>query len=350
MKIAVMISNMGGPDSLAAVEPYLTNIFTDPDIIDIPLPTVLRKPFARWLAQKRGPESREIYHQIGGKTPLLAITQQQATALEARLNATGLAQFKVFPAMRYWHPLTEDVWQAILAEGFDKLVVLTLYPFFSSTTTGSLLRLVARLNAKGAFQPDDLWIIDRFGNHPAFIKAMATQINSWLGDDPDQSLPYLDLLLSAHSIPMRRIKHGDPYRDEIEQAVAALQAQLPPTLRVHLAYQSKIGPVQWLSPATPAKISELAAKGVKNLLVYPLGFVADNSETLYEIGMLYKTQAQQQGIENFVRIDALNTDGLFIEALQTIILEKYAAMQPHHNASRQESYNELGNKRMVASH
>ena len=327
MKIAVMISNMGGPDSLAAVEPYLTNIFTDPDIIDIPLPTVLRKPFARWLAQKRGPESREIYHQIGGKTPLLAITQQQATALEARLNATGLAQFKVFPAMRYWHPLTEDVWQAILAEGFDKLVVLTLYPFFSSTTTGSLLRLVARLNAKGAFQPDDLWIIDRFGNHPAFIKAMAAQINSWSGDDPDQSLPYLDLLLSAHSIPMRRIKQGDPYRDEIEQAVAALQAQLPPTLRVHLAYQSKIGPVQWLSPATPAKISELAAKGVKNLLVYPLGFVADNSETLYEIGMLYKTQAQQQGIENFVRIDALNTDGLFIEALQTIILEKYAAMQ-----------------------
>ncbi|RIK40600.1 MAG: ferrochelatase [Chloroflexi bacterium] len=328
MKIAVIISNMGGPDSLAAVEPYLVNIFSDPDIIDIPLPSPLRMRFVRWFAGRRAAESREIYHQLGGKTPLTAITQQQAELLAARLNATGLASFAVFPAMRYWHPLVEDVWQAVRRQGFDKLVVVTLYPFFSTTTTGSLIRLVNRLNAQGDFPPDDLLIVDRFGDHPAFIRAMAGQIRRALAAAETTGVGYHDLLLSAHSIPMRRIKRGDPYQREIEAAVAALRPHLPPDLRLHLAYQSKIGPIRWLSPATPDKIDELAAAGVKNLLVYPLGFVADNSETLYEINMLYKDQAHARGIENFVCIEALNIDPHLIEALERVVVERLQTYWP----------------------
>ncbi len=320
MEIAVIVANMGGPDSLEAIESYLFNIFLDPDIIDIPLPGKLRKRFARWLAHKRTPESTEIYKQIGGKSPLLDITQQQASLLEKRLNADNAATFKVYPAMRYWHPLVEDVWRTIVQEGFQKLIVVTLYPFYSTATTGSLIKLVERLNANKDFEEDDLLIIDRFGNHPAFIRAMVEQIKGALSDNHE--IQYNDILLSAHSIPMRRIKRGDPYRKEIERVIETIRSQLPDNLQVHHSYQSKIGPVKWLGPATPEKIDELAGKGVKNLLVYPLGFVADNSETVYEMDLLYKKQAKEKGIDGFNRIEALNTNDLFIGSLKEVILGK----------------------------
>ena len=176
MKVAVIISNMGGPDSLEAVEPYLFNIFSDPDIIDIPLPAPLRKRFVRWVAGKRAPKSIEIYRQIGGRSPLLDITQNQAQLLEATLNWNDAMNFRVFPAMRYWHPFVEDVWNEIASGGFDKLVVLSMYPFYSTTTAGSLVKLVERLNRDGDFSRDDLLIIDRYGDHPAFINAVVEQI------------------------------------------------------------------------------------------------------------------------------------------------------------------------------
>jgi ferrochelatase len=322
MTTALIISNMGGPDSLAAVRPYLSNLFRDPYIIDIPMPRMVRERFARWLAKKREPESKAIYEKIGGKTPLTAITQQQAALLQESLNAAGVDDFKVFAAMRYWHPLIDDVWREIVTEGFKKLVVLTLFPYYSKSTTGSLVKHIEYLNRGRDFDEKNLIVIDRFGGHPAFVKAMAEQIKRVLDGDIDSHEEPVDILLSAHSVPLRSIKKGDPYRDEVENSANAIRDLLPGSVGLHLSYQSKLGPVKWLEPNTSDKIGELAKKGVKNLLVYPLGFVADNSETVYEIGTLFKKQALDKGIETFRSIEALNTDALFIDALKQITLAK----------------------------
>lgn len=309
---------MGGPDSLDAVEPYLKNIFNDPAIISIPLPNILRDKLAGWIAKKRVFESTEIYKKIGNKTPLTEISENQAALLEKLLNTTNSGPFSVFPAMRYWHPFVEDVWEKITADGYEKIVVLSLYPFYSFVTSGSLIDLVNDLQSKYDMPDDRVVSIDRFGNNQKFIAAIAEQINQALKENPD----FKDVLLSAHSIPMRSIKKGDPYRDEIERHVNRLQKLLPDDVYLHLAFQSKIGPVKWLGPSTPDKITELAEKGVNKLLACPLGFIADNSETIYEIGMLYKDFAEEKGIEHFIRIDSLNTNDLFIQALKEIVLEK----------------------------
>jgi ferrochelatase len=320
MKTAVIISNMGGPHSLDSVERYLYNIFMDPDIIDIPLPGFLRKRFIAWFAKKRAPESTEIYRKIGGKTPLTDITNQQATLLEGKLNESGLNQFKVFVAMRYWYPFVEETWEEVIKQGFKKLIIVTLYPFYSTTTTGSLVSLIKRLNVNNTFPEENITIIDRYGDHPMFIKGIVNQILETLAESKGL---FRDLMLSAHSIPMARIKKGDPYRDEIEKTVALIKEQLPADIQVHLCYQSKVGPIQWLSPQTDDTVIKLAEQGLKNLLAYPLGFVADNSETIYEIGMLYKDLAEEKGITNFKRIDSLNTRPEFIDTLSDVVLTRF---------------------------
>jgi protoporphyrin/coproporphyrin ferrochelatase len=239
MKTAVIISNMGGPHELDAVECYLYNIFMDPDIIDIPLPGFLKRRFVAWFAKKRAPESTEIYRKIGGKTPLTDITNKQAELLEQKLNATGKADFKVFVAMRYWYPFVEETWQKVMDQGYERLIIVTLYPFYSTTTTGSLVSLVNRLNADKAFSDENITIIDRYGDHPFFITAIVDQITQAL-----KETGYKELLLSAHSIPMKRIKKGDPYRDEIERAVQLIKEKLPQDINIHLCYQSKVGPIE----------------------------------------------------------------------------------------------------------
>lgn len=309
---------MGGPDSLDVVENYLFNIFMDPDIIDIPLPGFLRRRFIAWFAKKRAPESTEIYKKIGGKTPLTDITNQQAEQLEKKLNEDGNTSFKVFVAMRYWYPFVEEVWKKIVEQDYKKLIVVSLYPYYSTTTTGSLVSLINRLNADKTFVDEDITIIDRYGDHPLFIKTMVDQIKEDL-----KNSDYKDLMLSAHSIPMKRINKGDPYRDEVEKSVELIKKQLPEDLNIYLCYQSKVGPIEWLSPQTNETVIQLAEHGVKNLLAYPLGFVADNSETLYEIGMLYKDLAEEKGITNFKRIDALNTHPGFIDTLADVVLTRY---------------------------
>jgi ferrochelatase len=325
MRIALMISNMGGPDSLDAVEPYLRNIFSDPDIIDIPLPGPIRKRFASWLAGRRAPESRDIYRRIGGRSPLLEITSDQARRLEEKLNGGDGPRYEVMPAMRYWHPLVENVWERIRSGGFDKAVVLSLYPFYSSTTGGSLVNLIGRLNETDGFASGDLCVIDRFGAYPAYLDAMERQIRRFLADSPLAARDEINLLFSAHSIPVRRVKRGDPYRDEIGHAVDALRGRLPGKVRVHLSFQSKIGPVKWLEPSTPDKIRELARRGVRELVVYPLGFVADNSETLYELDILYRDYAREQGIDRFFRIEALNSSDDFVDSLASLVNESCGA-------------------------
>ncbi|NOX89928.1 MAG: ferrochelatase [Calditrichaeota bacterium] len=323
MKVAVLIANMGGPDSLEAVEPFLYELFNDPDIIDLPLPELIRKPLVRYLAKKRAPKSKQIYEKIGGKTPLLEITENQAKALQSALNDNSDTEFSVYPAMRYWHPSFKEVWQRVMDANFERIVVLSLYPFYSSTTTGSIKNETNRLAEKYSLSEDRLLFIDRYGSHPLFISAIKEQILEKIGnprpDDP------VHLLFSAHSIPMRRINNGDPYFEEIKRAVNLLQKQLPEDkISIHLSFQSKISPVEWLSPATSEKIMQLGLQGVKKLFVYPLGFVADNSETVYEIGIFYRDLARRKGIKDFVRIEALNARPSFIEALKQIVVERIA--------------------------
>ena len=314
MATAIMLCNMGGPENLQDVRAYLENIFLDPEIIPIPIRGPLRHTFAAMLAGKRAPKTRKIFESMGGASPLLEITRHQAEALEAVLDR-GKEEFQVFPAMRYWRPLIPDVWNEIRAQKFDRIIVVSMFAYYSSATAGSVCKLVGEL-MQTAPTDAELLIIDRFGNHPEFIGAMAGQIVSYVGQGADAPV---HVLFSAHGIPVSNVNKGDPYRDEIEKAVEQLRQVLPEHYQLYLSFQSKIGPVKWLGPDTPDKIDELVTQGVETLWVYPLGFVADNSETIYEIGKLYKEHAQQAGIKQYYRIPALNEHPAFIKALHTII-------------------------------
>ncbi len=317
MPTAILLCNMGGPDSLDDVQPYLENIFMDPDIIDIPLSGKWRTVFARYLAKKRAPKSTKIFEHMGGSSPLLEITQKQADRLAERLTDKGKI-CKVYPAMRYWHPLIPEVWQQIAKEDFKKIVVISLFSYYSTATSGSIQRLLLEISGKYPVNAD-VYFIDRFGNHPEFIHAMAKQMKHYIGEENNQH--DIHILLSAHSIPQSRVAKGDPYQDEIEEAVGQLRDELPENYKLHISYQSKIGPVRWLEPATSEKILELAEQGVQKLWVYPLGFTADNSETIYEIGSLYHDLAKEHGIKEYIRIPALNDDNGFIAALERIIID-----------------------------
>ena len=325
MKVAVLISNMGGPNSLEAVEPFLFEIFNDSHIIDIALPSFVRRRLARFIARKRKNESIEILRKLGGKTPLHKIMRQQAKALQSALNSqTGDgSKFTVWPANRYSHPSLEDVLFSIREEGYERIVVVSMYPFFATSTSGSIAGEIKRLQNKFGISAQTLLYIDRFGNRTAFVRAMAKHIREHIGNEPPVD-EKAHLLLSAHSVPQRHLDKGDPYFEEVRQTVNHLQKELPDWLEVHLAFQSKIGPVKWLEPSSAAKIRQLAMAGIKKLFVYPLGFVADNSETVYEIGMLYRDLALQNGIKEFVRIEALNVRPDFINVLSEVVLEHLA--------------------------
>lgn len=307
---------MGGPDSLEAVEPYLVHLFSDPYIIDMPMPRWMRSWMARRLARKRLPKSRKIYEIIGGKSPLNAIAARQASALEEALNRAETARYEVYPAMSYWHPFIADVWKRVERPDVAGIVCVSLYPFFTKPTSGSVLQSIHDLMDKSE-NAVPVSLIDRFGNHPGFIRVIADQINAHLQKKTGIS----DVLFSAHSVPERLIQKGDPYQSEIEKAIEQIREHIPKSIRIHLAYQSKIGPVKWLGPSTPNVIDGLAARGVSGLLIYPLGFVADNSETVYEMDTLYREQALSRGIKEVVVCEAVNAKTAFITVLADIVLE-----------------------------
>ncbi len=319
MNIAVILGNMGGPNSLNEVEAFLTNIFRDPAIIDIPAPAVFRHFLARKIAASRLEESKSIYRKLGGKTPLNELAEQQAQALSRLLSKSTEHRFTVYTAMRYWRPLLKDVWAEVRQKEYDKIIFVSMYPFYSTTTTGSFEAFFKRINhhpADGQFH-----FIDRYSDEELFVAAVAEQINDAFENSNSKDRPK-HLLFSAHSIPFKRIRKGDPYEQEVRQAVEKIKALLPPDVHTHLAFQSKVGPVKWLSPATDETIRGLAAQKVEELFVYPLGFVADNSETVYEIGMLYKELAEASGIRYFHRIEALNTHPRYMQLLEKLVLNK----------------------------
>jgi len=323
-KLGVLILNLGGPENLDDVEPFLYNLFADPDIIRLPAPLKGLQPLlASILSSTRAPKSKEAYKSIGGGSPLRKITEEQAKALEESLKEKG-QDAKVYVGMRYWKPFTEDSIEQIKKDGIQQLVILPLYPQFSISTSGSSLRLLADI-FKNDKQLKDLQhtVIPSWYQRPGYVNAMCDLIENELEKmkNPDAT----EIFFSAHGVPKSYVEEAfDPYQDEMEHCVQLIMKELRRRgIRNHetLAYQSRVGPVEWLKPYTDEAIEELAQKGVNDLLVIPISFVNEHIETLEEIDMEYREVAEENGIKNWGRVPALNSYKGFIDDLADAVLD-----------------------------
>ena len=309
-KTAVLLLQMGGPDSLGAIEPFLFNLFSDRDIIRIG-PAFLQPLIARFIARRRSRKVAEYYKLIGGKSPIREITGQQASELEKALGDG----YRCFVAMRYWKPDTIEALAAIKREGINRIIALSLYPHYSRATSGSSFNELERVItlSKNEF---DLKYVKQFYDHPLYIDALTENIGKGLAEFPDRDS--LQLLFSAHSLPQSFIDSGDPYLNHIQETVRLVMERFE-GISHHLAFQSRAGPVKWLEPSTEEKIKELAESGCKQLLMVPLSFVSDHIETLYEIDIQYREEALRQGIQEFRRSESLNISPLFINCLADLV-------------------------------
>ena len=329
-KVGVLLLNLGGPDTLDDVQPFLYNLFADPDIIRLPSSVQFLQPvIANIIATSRAPKSREGYESIGGGSPLREITDDQARALEASLTSKGVAA-KTYVAMRYWKPFTEEAIAQIKEDGITSLVVLPLYPQFSVSTSGSSLRLLEKILKEDSYLNSSVRhvVIPSWYQRPGYVSAMADLIQGELMDDKVFSAKdraNVELFFSAHGVPQSYVDEGDPYKVEMEECVQLIMNELrnrdvnnPHTL----AYQSRVGPVPWLKPYTDDSIRYLGEqRGVKSLLAIPISFVSEHIETLEEIDMEYKELAIESGIKNWGRVPALNTNAKFIDDLADAVVE-----------------------------
>lgn len=309
-KTAVLLLQMGGPNSLTAIEPFLFNLFSDRDIIRIG-PAFLQPTIARFIARRRSKKVMEYYRKIGGKSPIRELTEQQAAALETVLGA----EYRCFVAMRYSKPDTAEALAAIAREGITSIIALSLYPHYSLATVGSSINELQRELKKSTSQLR-ISYIRQFYDHPAYIAALAEKVECGLAGFPERG--GVQLLFSAHGLPQSFIDSGDPYLEHIQATVRLVMEHLG-GISHHLAFQSRAGPVKWLEPSTEAKIAELAAAGCKQLLMVPLSFVSDHIETLYEIDIQYRDEATSLGITDFRRTEALNSSPAFISCLAQLV-------------------------------
>ena len=308
----VLLLNLGGPDSLEAVKPFLYNLFSDRTIIKLG-PPFLQRPIAAFIATTRAGKTRAMYRLIGGKSPILDITKAQAAELEEVLNSGATQEdkpYRVYIGMRYWHPFIEDAVKQMHRDGIKNVIALGLYPHYSIATTGSSVEKLKEIMKN--YPSLSLRCIESWYDHPLYIEAVVEQINNGLAQFEGKP----DVLFSAHSLPQQFIDDGDPYLKEVVGTIAAITKKIG--VRWHLSFQSKSGPVKWLKPSTEHMLGELARKGVKDLLVVPISFVSDHIETLYEIDILYKDMATGLGI-NLKRTESLNTSPTFIKALAQIV-------------------------------
>jgi ferrochelatase len=327
--LGVLLFNLGGPPDQQAVEPFLVELFSDRDIIELPLGAWAQPYLARLIARLRGPSVRRNYARIGGGSPQLRLTQAQATALQARLNQGG-DRFQVEVGMRYSAPRLEDALRAFAAVGIRRLVTLTLFPHYSKATTGSsqleLRRALAlpRWRAKG-FETSS---IDSYPDLPLYVDAMTDTVRRALLGFPAARRDEVVLLFSAHGLPQSFVDAGDPYLEHVARTRQAILDRLRVKNRQLLGYQSRTGPVKWTGPGTDKLIDQLAREGVKEVLVVPLSFVSDHIETLYEVDLLFGERARRRGIRDFRRSESLNTHPLFIEALAHLVFRHLGEPTP----------------------
>ncbi|RME02834.1 MAG: ferrochelatase [Deltaproteobacteria bacterium] len=336
-KAWVLLCNLGGPETIEEVRPFLETLFSDPGIIRI-RSSWLRRLLAWGISTLRYRSSQKLYAQIGGGSPLRRLTEAQGDALAQALRSRGI-EAEVAIAMRCWHPNLDEVVPKILATSPTTLVVLPLFPQDSFTTTRSVVERVEELLRD---TPDlECRFITSWHTHPKYIEAMVARIREGLdGLPPDETTT---LLFSAHSIPLRYVREGDPYPQQIEASLRSIVARLEAegiSLPHRLAYQSRLGPIPWLGPSTEETIDALAQEGISSLLVVPLSFVSDHVETLYEIDILYRQRAQRLGIEHFRCTKGLNTDATFIECLVDLV----SPYLQHHRKQRGTSPPEGGGK------
>ena len=321
-RVGVVLLNLGGPERIQDVGPFLYNLFADPEIIRLPIPQ-LQKPLAWLISTLRSGKSQEAYRSIGGGSPLRRITDQQARELQSLLRQREV-NATTYVAMRYWHPFTESAVADIKADDIDQVVVLPLYPHFSISTSGSSFRELQRLRQGDEhFAKLPLRAIRSWHDHPGYIKAMAQLIAKEIDACVDPGTAHV--FFSAHGVPKSYVEEvGDPYQKEIERCAELIMEQLSRENPWTLAYQSRVGPVEWLQPYTEEALEELGAEGVKELVVVPISFVSEHIETLEEIDIEYREIATEAGVSNFRRVPALDTDPAFIESLADLVQESLA--------------------------
>jgi ferrochelatase len=311
-RVGVVLFQLGGPDTLEAIEPFLYNLFSDPDIIDFPFARIGRKPLARLISATRARKVQHHYAVIGGGSPIRRFTEQQAEALQKHLQEAGI-DARCFVAMRYWHPMTAEAVRQVRAAECDEIVLLPLYPHYSSTTTGSSLNEWRRV------YHDDrpVHCIESFYRNPRYQDALVERVEEALERFPDAQRP--DLVFSAHSLPVSVIERGDPYQRQIEETVELLMQRGGWRNRHRLCYQSKVGASRWLQPSLHRTLRDLAGEGVREVCVVPVSFVSDHVETLAEIDHEAREEADELGIERFETMRGLNDSPTFIAALAGMV-------------------------------
>ena len=315
-KIGVVLFQLGGPDTLAAVEPFLYNLFCDPEIINFMGATLARKPLAKFIARKRSQIVREHYAAIGGGSPIVELTNRQARALTAALAPDFDATVVV--AMRYWHPLTADAIAKLQGLALEELILLPLYPHYSFATTGSSLKEWQRLyRAHKTQKTPSVKMVNDFHDHPFYIEALVERINEALENlsQPEE----IHLVFSAHGLPMSLVEKGDPYPKQIETTVKLVRERGAWKNPHTLCYQSRVGKQKWLEPSLTQTIERLANSGVRRMLVIPISFVTEHIETLHEINIEAREQAEALGVQEFRMMPSLNDSPTFIRALADLV-------------------------------
>ena len=315
MKKAIILFNLGGPDKLDNVQPFLFNLFNDPAILN--LPTFLRYPLAKLISNRRAPTAKKIYQELGGSSPILKLTTNQSNALEIKLNQSDAKhEYKCFIVMRCWHPRAEKVINDVKFYNPEEIVLLPLYPQYSAATSGSSIKEWIDVCKENNYKKITS-IICCYPNDHLFIKSHVEEISKKIKD-----LKNYKLIFSAHGLPEKNIKKGDPYQWQVEQSVNSIVKKLNfSNLDWILSYQSRVGPLKWIGPSTDDIIVENSKLGKKIVLV-PIAFVSEHSETLVELDIEYKELADKNGCKEYIRVPALGVNSDFINSLSNLILNK----------------------------
>ena len=320
-KLGVVLFQLGGPDSLDAVEPFLYNLFLDPDIIDFPFAKLARPALAKLISATRSKKVKAGYAAMGGKSPIVEWTARQARALEDVLRPALHAHVVI--AMRYWHPFTEEALRELADNSCEELVLLPLYPQYSKTTTGSSLNEWNRRFPASALSHVPVRMIQDFYNHPTYIASLVERVGSTLSRFPAPQ--DVHLVFSAHGVPVSVIQEGDPYQRQVEETTRLVMEQGRWNLPYTVCYQSQVGSGRWLQPSIHEVVPRLAGEGVRNLLIVPVSFVSDHIETLQEIDREVREQAEEAGVRQFELMPGLNDSPRFIQALADLVHETVGA-------------------------